>query len=117
MEEIKEEKRRTLNQNRALHLYFQMLADELNRAGLDMKVVLKPSVDIWWNKQTIKDYLWRPIMKAQLGKRSTTEMTTTDIDAVFDTLNRHLSDKFGKWCEAIPFPSLDQMMNQLENQK
>ena len=40
----KTEKQRTIQQNRALHLYFQLIADRLNDAGLDMRVVLKPDM-------------------------------------------------------------------------
>lgn len=49
-------------------------------------------------------------MEAQLGKRSTTEMTTTDIDKVFDTIARHLGTKFGL---TIEFPSIDTIINKM----
>ncbi len=101
------EKQRTNRQNRALHLYFKMLADVLNDAGLDMKKVLKPEIDIPWSKDTIKEYLWRPIQKAQVMKESTTQLTTKEIDLIFDTLNRHLSEKFGI---TEPFPSIEEIM-------
>ena len=101
-----EEKQRTLTQNRALHLHFQMIADTLNESGMDMRAVLKPEVDIPWNKDSVKTFLWKPIMKLQLGKKSTTEMTSGDIDKVFDTLNRHLS-QFGI---SEPFPSIETIM-------
>lgn len=86
---------RTLTQNAALHVYFTLISEALNDAGLDMRKVLKPGVDIPWSPVTVKEYLWRPVMKAQLGKQSTTEMTTVEIDKVFDTINRHLGEKFG----------------------
>lgn len=104
---MEREIKRTTQQNRALHLYFQMVADELNKAGLDMRVVLKPEIDIPWSKQSVKEFLWRPVQKAYLGKRSTTELTTTDIDAIYDTLNRHLSSRLGEFGTHIPFPSLE----------
>lgn len=110
-------KQRTTLQNRALHKYFELLADTFNDAGLDMKKVLKPEVDIPWNKETVKNYLWRPIQKAQLEKESTTELTTQEIDLVFNTLNRHISEKFGL---SEPFPSIKEIMFQLllkENKK
>lgn len=103
----KQEKPRTLKQNRALHLLFTHLADELNDAGLDMRKTLKPGVDIPWSGKTIKEYLWRPVQKAQLGKESTTELTTKEIDLVFETILRHLGDKFGL---SIEFPSIEAQM-------
>lgn len=103
------EKQRTTLQNKALHLYFQMLADTLNDSGLDMKKVLKPEIDIPWSKETIKNYLWRPIQMAQLTKESTTELTSKEIDLVYNTLNRHIA-KFGIH---EPFPSIEEIMFQM----
>lgn len=104
----KEEKQRTIQQNKALHKYFELLAATLNDAGLDMKKVLKPEIDIPWSKSSVKEYLWRPVQKIQLGKRSTTEMNTKEIDQVLETINRHLGEKFGIH---IPFPSIENLIN------
>lgn len=110
---MKPEKPRTLKQNNSLHKYFELLAIELNDAGYDMKAVLKPEVDIPWEKETIKKYLWKPIQKAFKLKESTTELTTAEINQVYEVLNRHLGDKFGIH---VPFPSEEQeMFNSLEN--
>ena len=100
-------KKRTDQQNRALHLYFKFLAKAFNDAGLDMRAVLKEEVEIPWNKDTVKEFLWRPVQKLQLQKKSTTELTTTDLDEVFETLNRYIA-KFGIH---VPFPSLEDMLN------
>lgn len=107
------EKQRTIQQNKALHLYFQMLADTLNDSGMDMKKVLKPEIDIPWSKETIKKYLWRPVQKAQLDKESTTELSTKEIDLVFNTLNRHIA-KFGIH---QAFPSIEEIMSRMRIKK
>lgn len=101
--------KRTDRQNNALHVLFKLLADELNEAGLDMRKTLKPSVEIPWTGDSVKEYLWRPIQQAQLNKKSTTELTTKEIDAVFDTINRHIGEKFGLF---VPFPSIDEVINE-----
>jgi hypothetical protein len=94
---------RTEQQNRALHLYFTQLADALNDAGFNVQLVLKEKVEIDWNKELIKDILWRTAQNAILGKASTTELSKQeDIDRVYDHLNRHISEKFGIH---VPFPS------------
>ena len=103
----KEVKQRTLRQNKALHKYFTHLAAGLNASGFDMKKTLKESVEIPWTPETVKDWLWRPIQQAQLGKESTTELTTKDIDEVYDTLNRHLGKITGLH---VPFPSVDELI-------
>ena len=49
---------RTEQQNKALHVYYRILADELNDKGLDMRKVLKPEIDIRKNRITVnKEYL------------------------------------------------------------
>ena len=105
----------TRSQQNALHKYFELLAEALNSAGLDMKKVLKPGVAIPWSPISVKEFLWRPIQKACLGKQSTTELNKfEDINIVYDTLNRHLSEKF---YISEPFPSLSQLEIQLEEER
>ena len=93
---------RTNKQNAALHKYLEMLSTALNDAGLDMKKVLKPSVDIPWNTVNAKEYLWKPIQKALLNKNSTTKADRNEYTQVYETLNRHTAEKFGV---SIPFPT------------
>jgi hypothetical protein len=100
-QEIKQQ--RTPTQNNALHLYFTLLAEALNESGLDLRTTLKKDAMIPWNTYSVKEYLWRPIQKAMVQKGSTTELDkTNDITQVYETLNRHLGDKFGIH---VPFPS------------
>jgi len=78
-----------------LHLYCERLAEALNDAGLDMKTVLKPGVEIPWTKESVKLHLWKPIQKAMTDTDSTREMETTDPSEIYEVLNRHLAQKFG----------------------
>lgn len=103
---------RTLQQNKALHVLFQLLADELNNNGLDMRKTLKPSVDIPWTGRNVKEFLWRPVQELQLNKKSTTELTTVEIDKVFDTINKHLGEQFGLH---VAFPSIETLIERYEN--
>ena len=81
----------TRTQQNALHLWFELVAEELNAGGFTVQLVLKEKVDIDWNKTLVKDLLWRSAQTVILGKSSTTELKKTeDIDKVFDHLNRHL---------------------------
>src|SRR5690348_12900528 len=93
--QTKELDKRTAQQNKALHMYFGLVARRLNDAGLDMRAVLKPNVEIPWSKESVKDYLWRPIQDLMLRKKSTTLLTTRDVDRVYETLNRFLGEKHG----------------------
>ena len=99
---------RTIKQNSALHLYFEMVAGVLNDAGLDMKVVLKPEIEIPWSADTVKDFLWRPVQRLQVGKKSTTELDTKEVSDIWEVMNRHLSEKFGIF---VDFPSLQSLID------
>jgi hypothetical protein len=105
------DKQRTLKQNRALHKYFELVATALNDAGLDMRAVLKPEVEIPWNKITVKEHLWRPVQKIQLHKESTIDLEKKEIDDVFKTVNLYLSKNHGV---TEPFPSIEEIMKKME---
>lgn len=96
------EEQRTITQNAAMHKYFELLATALNDAGLDMKAVLKPEVDIPWTKESVKNHLWRPIQKIMMDKESTTEMNTTEPNDIYLVLDRHLAKTHGI---SVPWPS------------
>lgn len=102
--EINEKKsKRTMFQNNALHLWYELVAQELNNAGYTVQLVLKEKIDIDWDKDKFKTLLWHPAQEAILNKKSTTELRKTeDIDKVYEHLNRHLGEKFGVH---IPFPN------------
>lgn len=95
---------RTLTQNRALHLYCRLLSEALNEAGLDQRKVLKPSVDISWTPNAVKENLWRPLQKFVTGLDSTTKPETSQYSAIYEELNRHLSQKLGV---SIAWPTKD----------
>lgn len=117
IQETKEPKKypqRTKQQNRALHVLFQMMSDLLNENGLDMRKTLKPSVDIPWSPDSVKEFLWRPVQEAQFNKHSTTELSTVEVDKVFDTLNKYIGEKHGIH---LPFPSIETIIQEQENEK
>src|SRR3990167_10032285 len=102
-------KKRTEAQNRALHLYFEMIAGALNQEGLDVRVVLQviaeKGVDMMWSKELVKELLWRRIQKKYLGKKSTTELDSTgEITQIYDMLNKFLAQEF---FITQAFPSLE----------
>jgi hypothetical protein len=100
VQEKKNEDKRTLLQNRALHKYFSLVADALNNGGYDMKTVLK--VNVQWTPITIKEVIWKSVQNALLNKRSTTNLLKKDVDLVYDNVNKILSDKYQI---SVPFPS------------
>lgn len=110
--EAKEYPIRTRQQNRAMHVLFNLYAGKLNEAGLDMRRTLKETVDIPWTGVAVKEWIWKPIQKALLDKDSTTELTTVEIDEVFDTINKYMGEKHGL---SIQFPSIEEIIFQQED--
>ena len=92
----------TQKQFNALHVWLGEVALLLTQCGLDMKAVLKPEVDISWSKDSVKQYLYKPVLEALTGKQSTTEQNTIEPSVVADHIARHLGDKFG--VTLPPFP-------------
>src|SRR3990167_10825815 len=92
-------KKLTKKQNDALHLYFEMIAQALNREGLDVRVVLQviaeKGVDMMWSKELVKELLWRNIQKKFTGKQSTTQLDSIgEITKIYDMLNKFLAQEF-----------------------
>jgi hypothetical protein len=102
------EKIRTSQQNRAMHLMFHQLAKMLNDEGFDMRAVIKDDIDIPWSDYTVKEHLWRPVMKAYCGKDSTTKMTTSDVDKIFDIIVKAIGERCGI---TLAWPSIDELIN------
>lgn len=96
--------KRTAQQNRALHKGFELVAKALTDAGLDMRAVLKPEIDIPWTTVSVKEYLFRPIVRAMTSKLSTADLDKIgEIEAIWEVLMRHLMEKHH--IEYIHFPS------------
>ena len=109
------QKQRTSQQNKALHKYLTLVADELDRQGHTMQDVVKKitKVEIKPTMHNVKEMIWREIMKAQLGKESTTFLAKQeDIDKVYDVMNKWLGTYFEIH---IPFPNDDQRQYEKNN--
>jgi hypothetical protein len=112
---MEKEKKRTPQQNRAMHLAFKLLADRLNDAGFDMKKTLKPEIAIPWTEESIKEHLWRPVQIALFNKQSTAELTTKEIDPIYETLIKFLAQKH--LIDGVPFPSIEEIIFQQNYEK
>jgi len=106
------DKQRTIQQNKALHLFFILLADDLNSAGYDIKKTLRNDIDIPWTPILVKELIWRKVQDAYLGKKSTTKLKTDEVSKVYDVINRYMGEKFGIDTQ---FPSIEELMRQENN--
>lgn len=102
----KAERQRSPSQNKSLHLYCQQVADTLNQHGISQEVFFR-NIEADFSMETIKN-LWRSIAAKKYGKTSTTELSTKQIDEIYDEVNRHLA----KFSIHIPFPSGASLIDQ-----
>jgi hypothetical protein len=93
LEKIK--KVRTLKQNASLHKLFQHISDELTELGHTFKFegINIKSIDIPYTPAIVKECIWKPLENALLEKSSTTELTSNDIEMIFDVLCKWFGEK------------------------
>ncbi|MGJ7024984.1 hypothetical protein [Petrimonas sulfuriphila] len=103
IEEIKPS--RTLSQNRAIHLYCEMIADTLNEQGrmFHFNGIKGAGIEIRYTQILVKETLWRPIQMALFDKDSTTKLTTEEVGKIAE----HIEMFFAKQGIDLPFPSID----------
>jgi hypothetical protein len=102
-------KQRTIQQNKSIHLFCQMLADALNDAGWNVQKTLRHDVEIPWNMTLVKELIWKPVQEAMTDKESTTELDRLEPSQIYEVLNRHLGEKLQIH---VPFPSEETMSEQ-----
>jgi hypothetical protein len=103
---------RTDQQNKALHLFFTMLADELNNKGCDVKVVvdkMKKGANVPWTKDSVKDILWRPFQRAMARVESTTELDKMLPGDIHQALMESLMEKLPV-IDYVEFPDRNRMI-------
>ena len=95
---------RTELQNRALHLYFEWVARELQNQGQTMQDVVKKLTftEITPTKNSVKEMIWRPIQETVVSKKSTTELSKHEVSEIYDIISMFLSKQFGI---SLPFPN------------
>lgn len=100
--------KRTSQQQKAIEVYCRDLAQALSDAGLDMKTTLMhKQVPVRWHQDSVKEFLFRPIMQALFPDYdSTTDLETGEVDEVYAHLDRWTSEQFGLHVE---FPSQERL--------
>jgi hypothetical protein len=97
-------KAKTDAQRNAFHLWLRLLAEELNAAGLDQRVVLaamKEGVERPWTLETAKENLWRPLQQVVVKKALTENLAIDEHNDIYNILHRWLSER-GWPCPAWP---------------
>ncbi|KKR09552.1 MAG: hypothetical protein UT35_C0002G0002 [Candidatus Yanofskybacteria bacterium GW2011_GWD1_39_16] len=98
--------KRTLPQNRSLHLLFTQIAKECLDKGIEMRQLVKENVPIEVTPENIK-WLWKLLQNALFKTKSTTELKKTgQIEVVYDNFAKIVSERTQGEIILPPFPSL-----------
>jgi len=92
----------TDTQLRSIHQYYDDLSVQFQAAGLDMRKILKPTVEIPATPHLIKELMAKPIMQAMFDKDSTLDLSTTEVGELYQVMSRHIAQRFGI---SVPFPN------------
>ena len=98
---------RTNQQNRALHLWLQMLADALNDAGYHANDKIVFHADISFTKENLKENAVHPVMYALFPEiESTAKLSKTQIQDVYLHVDRAISERTGV---SVAWPTEEQL--------
>jgi len=94
----------TEQQRKAIWLFLTHLSQVFNDAGLDLRAILKPEINIPFTKEIAHDHLWIPIQQMMFGTDSLTKLKKQgEIDQIYEVLVRELGEKHH--IEVPPFPN------------
>jgi hypothetical protein len=95
--------KRTSQQNNAIWKFCELLAAALNDSGFDMRTYpFREGLSIPFTKESVMETFWRPVQVAMLGKTSTRELEKSEVNAIYEALDRANSERTGVHVE---FPS------------
>lgn len=100
-------KTRSNQQNRALHKFFQMVADMLNERGQTFKVL--DEFESPFTMIIVKECIWKPIQRVMFDIESTKKINTLQINTILDVL----ADHFSKIGEVVEFPNIETMQKNM----
>lgn len=86
---------RSSAQNRALHLFFTQVSEQLNDIGIPFvyRGLKGMEFEMQWNAELFKTFTWKPLQKAMFGIDSTTKLKRNQIDPIFETINKFFAER------------------------
>lgn len=106
--DIKNQSVRTILQNRALHKYFTIIANELNDLGIEYQYtgISGKTFELRYTTDLVKTFIWKPIQLALFNIESTTKINTQQINEIVDVLTKFFGDRG----IVVEFPSIETLM-------
>lgn len=106
---------RTLSQNNALHLYFDIISEKLNELGwtfVEISFFTGKTIEYIWTPELVKEKIWKKIQIDLFAIKSTTKLTTQMINTIIEILNKHFAENRID----IEFPNWQSFLNKIDKQ-
>ena len=86
---------RSSAQNRALHLFFTQVSEQLNNVGIPFvyRGLKGMEIETTWTPELFKEMTWKQLQKAMFGIDSTTKLKRNQIDPIFETINKFFAER------------------------
>lgn len=101
-------KQRTIQQNKAMYKYFSLVSDEAKNTGITFSEFIRkrPQLEMPWTPERVKE-VWKTAQYHMFGQTSTAELTTDQLDQIYDVVNKVLGEILGIH---VDFPSIETLM-------
>ena len=102
------QEKRTLQQNKALHLFFTWIAGMFNEVGQTYTNVM--GIETIWSPIMVKELIWKPLQRQLFDTDSTTNINTEQINIIADAIILHFSE-IGF---SLEFPNMQSFLNKMD---
>lgn len=89
--DINNSDKRSLQQNKSIHLWCSQIADYLNKEKFFIQDVIK--LNTRWDMLKIKEMIFKPVVKSLYTKDSTTKLNKDEFELIIDTIIRYMAMK------------------------
>ena len=98
---------RSSQQNKSLHKYFTLIANQLNDMGQEFcfSGITGKELSMRYTMNIIKEMFWKPIQETMFETKSTTKLTTSQMNQIIDVFTKFFADKG----VVLDFPSVEAM--------
>ena len=107
-------KTRTNLENRALHLYYRLIANSLLEVGYNFiytNPITGEMIEVPYTAELVKEYIWKPLQETMFKIESTTKLETHMINAILTVLTPWLANIN----KLVKFPNrFDQLIEQID---
>ena len=103
---------RSTRQNKALHLMFTIISQQLNEMGIEYQYtgISGKQFSIMHTPELVKSFIWKPLQLALFNEKSTTKINTEQINQIVDVIAKFFAERG----VVIEFPSKEQLETLIE---